>query len=273
MPDEYVFNALKVIINDFNKCTTCFSSAETRTSCELQSIIELDLCKSIPLFIQLLLDGLTFNKITETTTTTTIASLSNTAVHFDKIDQYINAIVKQLEKSYELLLKLLENTSFQKRGQEPLEPTKNDTINFPNDLSQNEQSPLQYYSVYTEFISYIYSLYLFIRSVLATLFNKAFLLIDNSEHTSGCPSTTKKSKKKAAERQSATNVVNENENEIHLWNQFEKIEAIFNQQWTQIMENIHKYELYIRYQAKLNEQECDRLEKELDENIEQQSNK
>ncbi|CAF1030053.1 unnamed protein product [Rotaria sordida] len=272
MPDEHVFNALKVILNDFDKCTKSLKSTETITPCELQSIIELELYKSIPLFIQILLDGLTLNKSTETTSTITTISLSNTTVDFNKIDQYLNEIIKQLERSYQLLLQALDKTSFQKRCQETLENVKNDNTNFLNDLS-GKQSPLEYYSVYTEFISYIYSLYLSIKSILATLFNKTSLLNDGNETTNNRSSNTKKSKKKTTDQQSSSNTTNENENEIKLWNQLQRIEYLFNEQWTNIIGNIQKYELYIRFQAKLDDNQCDRLEKELDGNSEQQSNK
>ncbi|CAF1050208.1 unnamed protein product [Rotaria sp. Silwood1] len=276
MPDEHVFNALNVILNDFDKCTKSLKSVETTTQCELQSIIELELCKSIPLFIKILLEGLTLNKTTEATSTITTISLSNTTVHFDKIDQDINDIVKQLEKSYQLLLQALDKTLFQKHCQEKLENNNNNNnnnnLNFLMDLS-GKQSPLEYYSVYTEFISYIYSLYLSIKSILATLFNKTSLLVDSSENTNNRSSNTKKSKKKAVDQQSSSNTANENENEIKLWNQLQKIESLFNEQWTNITDNIQKYELYIRFQAKLDDHQCDRLEKELDGNIEQQSNK
>jgi hypothetical protein len=60
---------------------------------------------------------------------------------------------------------------------------------------------------------------------------------------------------------------------MKLWNQLDKIKILLNEQWTQIIENIQKYEFYLRFQAKLNDEECDRLEKELDGNFEQQSNK
>ncbi|CAF2654772.1 unnamed protein product [Rotaria sp. Silwood2] len=270
MPDENVFNALKVILNDFDKCTKSLKSIETITPCEFQSIIELELYKSIPLFIQILLDGLILNKTTEAASST--ITLSNTTVHFDKIDQYINDIIKQLESSYQLLLQALDKTSFQKHCQEKLDNANNDNINFLDDLS-GKQSPLEYYSVYTEFISYIYSLYLSIKSILATLFNKTSLLIDNSENPNNRSSNTKKSKKKATDQQSSSNTASENENEIKLWNQLQKIEYLFNEQWTNITENIQKYELYIRFQAKLDDNQCDQLEKELQGNSEQQSNK
>ena len=105
MPDEQVFNALKTIINDFDQCTKCLTSFQAITPCELQSIIELELYKSIPLFIQILLEGLILNKPTEAASTIPQISLSNTTIHFDKIEQYINGILKQLERSYQSLLK------------------------------------------------------------------------------------------------------------------------------------------------------------------------
>ncbi|CAF5122891.1 unnamed protein product, partial [Rotaria magnacalcarata] len=196
MPDEQVLNALKVILNDFDQSTKSLKHVETITPCEIKSIIDLELYKSIPSFIQILLDGLTFNKSTEATIT-----LANTTVHFDKIDHFITEIIKQLEKSYQLLLQALEKTSFQKRCQTTPENATDDNLCFLNDLS-GKQSPLEYYSVYTEFISYIYSLYLSIKSILATLFNKTSLLADSSEHGgNNRSSNTKKSKKKANEQQ------------------------------------------------------------------------
>jgi len=161
-------------------------------------------------------------------------------------------------------LKALENTSFQKR----CEGINNENIDFINDFSGN-RSPIEFYSIYTEFISYIYSLFLSIKLILATLFNKTSLLNDNNDNRA---SNTKKSKKKVVEQQVPSSL-NENENEINLWNQFEKLENLFNDQWTQIIENIRKYELYLRFQAKLNDEECDQLEKELDGTNEQQLNK
>jgi hypothetical protein len=263
MPDEQVFNTLKTILNDFDKSTKSLNSVETMTACELQTIIELELYQSIPFFIQILLDGLTFNKSTEATINK--ISLTNTTIQFDKIDQLINEIVKQLQRSYQLLLKALETTSFQKHCQE----MTTDNINFLNDFSGN-QSPLEFYSVYTEFISYIYSFYISIKSILATLLNKTSLLIDNNDHTNTRLTNQKKSKKKVAEQPTTSN---ENENEMKLWNQLEKIEILFHEQWTEMTDNIRKYELYLRTQGKLNDEECDRLEKELEGNTEQQSNK
>ena len=269
MPDEQVFNALKTILNDFDKCTKYLTSSPAITPCELQSINELELYKSIPLFIQILLDGLILNKPTEAASTIPQISLSNTTIHYDKIEQYINGILKQLERSYQTLLQRLENTSFQKRCQDQ---TSDEPTAFLHDLSGN-QSPLEYYSVYTEFISYIYSLYLSIKSILATLFNKTSLLIDTNENPANRSSNPKKSKKKSTEQQTSSNVSNENENEIKLWNQLDKIEHLFNDQWIQITDNIKKYELYLRSQGQLTDDECDKLEKELDGNSEQQSNK
>jgi hypothetical protein len=261
IPDEQILNSLKIILNDFNQSIKSLNSIETMTPCELRTIINFEFYKSIPLFIEILIEGLTINKSPEEK-----ISLTNTTIHFDKIDQYIDEIVKQIQRSYELLSTSLENTSFQKQcGQ-----INNENIDFINDLSGN-QSPIEFYSIYTEFISYIYSLFLSIRSILASLFNKTSLLIDNSDNTTNRLSNPKKSKKKTAEQQQTP--INENENEVKLWNQFEKIEHLFNEQWTQIIENIRKYELYIRSQGKLNNEECDRLEKELDESTEQQSNK
>jgi hypothetical protein len=259
MPDEQVLNALNVINNDYDKCTKSLSFTDTLTPCELQTIIEFELYKPIPLFIQILLDGLTLNK-----EATTVMLLSNTTVHFDKIDHYITAILKQLERSYQLLLQALEKTSFQNRCEEKA----NENTDFLYDFA-GKQSPLEFYSVYTEFISYNYSLYLAIKSILATLFTKTTLLIDNSENVR--PTNTKKSKKKTAEQQQT--ILNESENELKLWDQLEKIEYLFNEQWTQITDNIRKYEKYLRVHAKLDDEECDRLEKELDGTFEQQSNR
>ncbi|CAF1398306.1 unnamed protein product [Adineta steineri] len=268
MPDEQVFNSLKIIINDYEQCIKSLNPVETITPCEIQTILELELYKSIPLFVQILLEGITLNMTAEASSTPSKISLTNTIVHFDKIDQSINAIIKQLEQSYKLLLKKLENTSFQKRCAETAD---NKNIDFLNDLS-GKQSPLEFYSVYTEFISYTYSLYLSIKSILATLFNKTSLLVDNNDTTSNRASNTKKSKKKVNEQQSS-NISNENENETKLWNQLEKIESLYNEQWTQIIENIRKYELFIRMQAKVNDNEYDRLEKELIGDTDQQMNK
>ncbi|CAF4450976.1 unnamed protein product, partial [Adineta steineri] len=148
--DEQVFNTLKIIINDYEQCIKSLNSVETITPCEIQTILELELYKSIPLFVQLLLEGITLNMTAEASSTPSKISLTNTIVHFDKIDQSINAIIKQLEQSYKLLLKKLENTSFQKRCAETAD---NKNIDFLDDLS-GKQSPLEFYSVYTEFISY-----------------------------------------------------------------------------------------------------------------------
>ncbi len=266
IPDEQVLNTLKIILNDFDQSTKSLNSIETIAPCELQTIIEFEFYKSIPLFIQILLDGFILNKSSEATITK--LSLSNTTIDFDKIDQYINKIIQQLERSYQLLLKALEETSFQKR----CEQIHNENIDFINDFSGN-RSPLEFYSIYTEFISYIYCLFLSIQSILATLFNKTSLLIDNNDNTNNRLSNPKKSKKKVVEQQQQQISSNENENEMKLWNQLDKIKILLNEQWTQIIENIQKYEFYLRFQAKLNDEECDRLEKELDGNFEQQSNK
>jgi hypothetical protein len=264
MPDEQMFNKLKIVLNDFDQSTKSFNSLPTITPCELQTIIDFQFYKTIPLFIQILLDGLTLNKSTETTITK--ISLSNTTIHWDKIDQYINEIVQQLKQSYQLLLKALENTSFQKHCQS----TNNENIDFLDDFS-GYHSPLEFYSIYTEFISYIYSFYLSIKTILASLFNKTSILIDNNDHATNRLSNSKKSKKKVLAEQQLPS--NENENEIKLWDQLENIEVLFNDQWIEIIENIRKYEIYLRSQAKLTDDECDRLEKELDGSNEQQSNK
>lgn len=269
MPDEQVFNSLKVILNDFNQSVNYLKSTETITPCETQTIIEVELYKTIPTFMQILLDGLTLNKTAEATSSTTM-SLSNTTVNFDKIDQNINEIKKQLEASYQILLQKLDKTSFQKRCQDSLADSTNDKTVFLNDLS-GIQSPLEYYSIYTEFISYIYSFYVSIKSILATLFNKTSLLVDNSTNVNNRSTNTKKSKKKANEVQSP-NVVSENENEVKLWDQLQNLESIFNQQLTNITENIQKYESFIRIQGKIEKDEYDRLEKDLGGNTEQ-SNK
>jgi hypothetical protein len=263
MPDERVFNALKTIMKDFDECSKRLNSIPTITPCELQAISELEVYQSIPLFIRILVDGFTLNQSAEAAPTILKLSLSNTTIHFEKIEEFINGIIKQLQRSYQFLLQILEKTSFQKQCQDQID---NEKMTFIDDLS-GDQSPLEYYSVYTEFISYIYSLYLSIKSILATLFNKTSLLTDNNENRS---SNTKKSKKKSNEQQTSSN---ENENEMKLWNQLGKIECLFNDQWTQIIDNIRKYESSLRIQGKLSNDECERLEKELDGNTDQQSNK
>lgn len=265
LPDESMMNTLKTVLNDFDQSTNAFSSLPTVTSCELATIIEFQFYKSIPFFIQILLDGLTLNKSTEATNATKL-SLSNTTIHWDRIDQHINEILQQLEQSYKLLVKALETTSFQKHCQQ-ISDEKND---FLNDFS-GDRSPLEFYSVYTEFVSYIYSFYLSIKSIFATLFNKTSLLLDSSDPATNRSLPTKKSKKKVAEQQSAA--ASESENEIKFWNQLEKIELLFHEQWTQITENIQKYELYLRSQVKFTDEECDRLERELDGSNEQHSNR
>ena len=257
LPDEQMFNTLKIILNDFDQSIKAIKPLSTITPCELQTIIDLQIYKSIPLFIQILLDGFTLNKSTEATNTK--FSSTNTTIHWEKIDQYLHEILIELEQSYNLLFKALEETSFEKHSQSI-------DRNFLDDFSGN-QSILEFYSIYTEFISYIYSFYLAIKSILASLFNKTSLLIDSNENR---VSTSKKSKKKVAEQQS---VVNESESEMKLWNQLEKIEILFHEQWMKISDKIRKYEGYLRLQGKLTDEECERLEKELDGSNEQQSNK
>ena len=175
----------------------------------------------------------------------------------------MNDIVKQLERSYQLLVGKLEKTSFQKRCQDNAE-TVDVKLTFLDDLA-GSQSPLELYSVYTEFISYAYGFFLTIRSILATVFNKTALLIDPSDNAAARPATTKKSKKKAAEQQTtSTSTAQENEDEIKLWNHMEKIERVLDEQWTQIITNIRKYERWLREQGKVTDDECERLENEMD---------
>jgi hypothetical protein len=264
IPDEQMLNRLKIILNEFEQSTQSFNLLPTMTPCELQTIIDFQFYKTIPLFIRILLDGLILNQISEATNMK--ISLSNTTIHWDKIDQYINDIIQQLKQSYQLLIKSLESTSFQKHCQS----INDDNMDFLNDFF-GYNSPIEFYSIYTEFISYIYSFYLSIKSILASLLNKTSILIDSNDSTTNRLSNTKKSKKKVLVEQQLTS--NENENETKFWNQLEKLEYLFNDQWMEIIENIRKYEIYLRLQGKLNDEECDRLEKELDGTNEQQSNR
>ncbi|UJR37411.1 hypothetical protein I4U23_030115 [Adineta vaga] len=267
MPSEEIFNTLKLILSDYNQCVTSFNPTESITPCELQSIVDLELYKLIPLFADILLNGIAINKSTEAASATPAKiSLANVTIAYEKIEQYNHTILKQLQRSYQLLLEVLEKTSFQKRC---CETNNNETNDFLNDFA-GKQSPLEFYSVYTEFISYTYSLYLAFRSIFASLFNKTSLLVDNNDPTTNRSSNLKKSKKKTTEQPS---VSNENTDEIKLWNQFEQIESLYNEQWTEIIENIRKYEIYLRIQGKLNDNECERLEKELDINGDQSSHK
>lgn len=260
--DEQMFERLKTLLVDFDQLTKVLKPVTTITPCELSTIVQFQFEKFIPLFVRILLEGLTTS---EAAASTTKISLANTTVHWEKIDQYLGQILQQLEQSYSVLIKALENTSFQKHCQIP-----NDTTDdFLQDFS-GTQPPLEFYSVYTEFISYIHCFYLAIKSIFASLFNKTSLLADGNDATRS--STSKKSKKKAAAEQQTTTAT-ESENEIKLWNQFEKIESVFHDQWTQIADNIRKYESYLRSQVKLTNEECDRLEKDIDGNFEQQSNK
>lgn len=267
LPDEQMLERLKTILDEFDQLTKTFNSLPTLTPCELPTIMELQLEKSIPLFVRMLLDGLTINKSAEATSTSTSKiSLTNTTIHWEKIDQYLNEILQQLQRSYAVLIKVLENTSFQKHCQS----VNGETSDFLGDLS-GTRSPLEFYSVYTEFISYIYSFYLAMKSILASLFNKTSLLVDSNDTSGNRLSNSKKSKKKGTEQQATTTT--ESENEIKLWNQLEKIETVFHEQWTQIIDNIRKYETYLRTQGKLTNEEYDRLEKDIDGCSEQQSNR
>lgn len=266
LPDEQMLERLKTTLADFDQVTKSLNPVPTMTPCELSTIIELKFEKFIPLFVRILLDGFTINRSPEATADTSKISLTNTTIHWEKIDQYLEEILQHLEQSYSVLIKALENTSFQKHCQSP-----NDTTDdFLHDFS-GTRSPLEFYSVYTEFISYVHCFYLAMRSILASLFNKTSLLMDGNDANANRSSTSKKSKKKVAEQQQPT--ATESENEIKLWNQLEKIESVFHDQWTQIADNIRKYESYLRSQVKLTNEECDRLEKDIDGNFEQQSNK
>ena len=264
MPDENVFQTLTVIRRDFDTCVQSLQPSETISPCELQSIVDLELHKSIPSFVQLLLDGLTLNQAAEASPT--VMSSANTTVHFEKINEHIDAVVQQLDRSYQLLVQTLEKTAFQQRCQETGEQT-NGNVDFLNDFS-GHRSPLEFYSVYTEFSTYAYSFYIAIKSILATLFNKTALLIDNNDNVTGRPAGTKKSKKKLVEQQES---VGDNENITQLWSHMEKIDCLFHGQWTQITDNLRKYETWLRRYAKLTDEECDRLEKELEGTSEQPS--
>ncbi|CAF1638386.1 unnamed protein product [Adineta ricciae] len=265
MPDEEVFQTLKLILADYSQCTKALNPTETITPCELQTIVDLELYQAIPLFIQLLLDGITLNKTAEAAPTLTKISLSNVKIAYDKIEQHINDIIKQLERSYQLLVQALQKTLFQKR----CTATNDETADFLNDLA-GKQSPIEYYSVYTEFTSYTYGLYLSIRLIFAALFNKTALLVEGSESADNRTLNSKKSKKKGGDQQSETV---ENPDEIKLWSQLEKIEVLYNDQWTQVIENIQKYETYLRKHGQLNANDYERLEKQLDVNSDQSTNK
>jgi len=130
---------------------------------------------------------------------------------------------------------------------------------------------LEIYSVYTEFISYIYCFYLSIKSIFASLFNKTSVLNENNDNSANRTANTKKSKKKNVEQQAATE--SESEDEIQLWHQLEKLEDIFQFQWTNISENIRQYEQYLRVQGKLKTDQYEKLERDLDPTYDQQSNK
>ena len=264
LPDEPMLERLKTLLDEFDQLTKSFNSLPTITPCELPTIMEFQLEKSIPLFVRMLLDGVTINQSAAAASTSKI-SLTNTTIHWEKIDQYLNDILQQLERSYTILIKALENTSFQKHCQS----VNDETNDFLGDFS-GTRSPLECYSVYTEFVSYIYSFYLAIKSILASLFNKTSLLVDSNDPSANRLSNSKKSKKKGAEQQTTAP---ESENEIKLWNQLEKIESVFHEQWTQITDNIRKYESYLRAQAKLTNDEYDRLERDIDGATEQQSNR
>ena len=268
MPDENVFQALTVISKDFERCIQSLRPSETISPCELQSIVDLELHKSIPSFVQLLLDGLTLNKATEASPTPTVMSTANTTVHFEKINQHIDAVVQQLDRSHQLLVQTLEKTAFQQRCQETGEQT-DANVDFLNDFS-GHRSPLEFYSVYTEFTTYAYSLYIAIKSILATLFNKTALLVDNNDNAGARPAGTKKSKKKLAEQQESAV---DNENITQLWRYMEKIDCLLHGQWTQVTDNLRQYETWLRRYAKLTDEECDRLEKELEGNTEQPSSR
>lgn len=235
----------------------------TITPCELQSIVDLELYQSLPIFVRTLIDGWTWNKAQEGASAAPILSLNTASIHLDRIDPLMNDIVKQLERSYQLLVGKLEKTSFQKRCDDNAQAADS-KLTFLDDLAES-QSPLELYSVYTEFISYAYGFFLTIRSILATVFNKTALLIDPSDTAAARPANTKKSKKKAAEQlTSSTPTAQENEDEIKLWNHMDKIERVLDEQWTRIITNIRKYEQWLREQGKVTDDEFERLENEMD---------
>ena len=251
LPDEKVFQTLRRINEDLDRCVKSIKVAETITPCELKSIVDLELYQSIPLWIQLLVDGITLNPSSEASATPPALSLANAKVHFDQTQSLMTGIGKQLERSYQLLE--------EKLAQKPVpERMEIDNLSGP-------QSPLELYSVYIEFISYVFSLHWASRSILAKLFNKTTLLTDPNDLSAARPATTKKSKKKAAEQQAASSTsTNENEDEVKLWTAFEKVEQIFDHQWTQIITNIRKYEELLRQQDPANNQDYERFEKDLD---------
>lgn len=259
LPNETTFTKLKNLLQNQENLTQSLTSQSTVTPCELRTIIQFELYQSIPSFIKILTDGLTINSSSES------ISRSNTTVHFDRIKAYFQSLSQQIDKSYELLNNSLQKTSLQKHCQE----NSNDRLEFLNDFL-GESSPLEFYSVYTEFTSYIYCFYLSIKSIFASLFNKTSVLNENNDNTTNRTANTKKSKKKNLEQQT---IETENENEIQFWNQLEKLEETFQFQWTNICENIRKYEQYLRLQGKLTTEQYERLERDLDGSYEQQSNK
>jgi hypothetical protein len=271
MPSEHMYQALTTINNDLEQCKTSLTIRPTISQCELQSIMELELYQSIPMFIQVLLNGLTWSRPAEATASLPVLTSSNMNLHFDRIDQHMNDISMQLERSFELVRHMLDKTSFQKRC-DVNSAVIDGKHSFIEDFS-GYQSALEIYSVYTEFISYTYSFYLAMRMILANLFNKTMLLNDSGDNTDTRSTTTKKTKKKKADQQAALSSAagKDNDDEIKLWKQMEKIECIFDDQWTHIITNIHKYELWLRHESQLSDDECDRMEKDLDINADIQT--
>jgi len=255
LPNETTVNKLKTILQNQENLTQSLTCQSTMTPCELETIINFEFYQTIPSFVKILTDGLTIN-------------LTKTTANFDRIKTYIQSISQQLEKSFELINKNLEKTSFQKHCRE--NSNEQQQLEFLNDFLGNS-SPLEIYSVYTEFISYIYCFYLSIKSIFASLFNKTSVLNENNDNSANRTANTKKSKKKNVEQQAATE--SESEDEIQLWHQLEKLEDIFQFQWTSISENIRQYEQYLRVQGKLKTDQYEKLERDLDPTYDQQSNK
>ena len=267
MPDEQVFQALSIIIKDFHRSVQLLQPVNTITPCEIRTILEFELLKTIPMFVRLIVDGVTINDTNNASAEPNILSSSNSTVHFDRIDQQMIDIIEHLERTYQLIRQKIEKTSFFQRCKENPEATQS-KLEFLLDFA-GEQSVLEIYSIYTEFMSYIYSFHLAIRSILANLFNKTDLLMEIQENPSARPTTSKKNKKKNAEQQaSASLALNENEKLKNLWNQIDKIEHVFINQWTDVITTIRHYERFLSQTNEIKNEECERMEKELDTNSE-----
>ncbi|CAF0784058.1 unnamed protein product [Didymodactylos carnosus] len=274
LPNEFMFNRLRSIHKDLDRNLLSIMAfndeKEDYIPCELKTIIHLELHKPIPLLIDVFLIGFSFrtsNDAIEKDANKMFISAHNTTVDFGSIHKKIDEFLNQLMHTYSLLNEMMNKTQFIKHT---CTSDKNDDHTKSNATFlfdfYGEKCPIELYSSYIEYSSYVYFIYLALKTSLQVLLNKNINQASKQQQKGNKKSKKKQQQSSQDDTQNTALTDNEHEQIIeNLFSKLESVEHVFHQQWQQIQTTIRDYELWLKKQIQMRDEEYQKLERELDD--------